>query len=113
MKNKGKVLERKSVEYLEKLGFKVETVKRISRIYTTQAKDFFNLFDHIAVASKDVATEFGRFNAGDVVFIQTKSRKQYGKELEKYKDFPNPNKFIFIWEKPKHRYQLTIQYLGV
>jgi hypothetical protein len=45
-----------------------------------------------------------------VIFIQTKSSKQYGKQLDKYKDFPYKYCYIFVWEKNKsNRYELTIQ----
>lgn len=45
----------------------------------------------------------------NIVFVQTKSTMQYGKMLDKYKDFPYKFCYIFVWEKVKNRYQLTIQ----
>lgn len=48
------------------------------------------------------------------IFVQTKSSKQYGKQLEMYKEFPYRWKFLFVWEKQSNgRYgEPFIQLLG-
>jgi hypothetical protein len=74
--------------------------------------DLFGLWDHVAVATKDLIFFGETYPTGSVLWIQTKSRKQYGKDLLKYEDFPSKNKFIFVWEKVNTRYKpLIIQEL--
>jgi len=101
----------------------------------TSAQDIFGLFDHVAVRRAGGYIECepcgipkGEFdkliwddtfgpdgmikmnNMPSVVFIQTKSKKQYGKEMDIYANFPYKYKYIFVWTKNKsNRYELTIQ----
>lgn len=107
------VREKRTHKYLEELGYIVHTVSRPTRFGISQ--DLFNLFDHIAVAKFDVATMLDCYtNRGDCIFVQTKSRKQYGKWFEKYKDFPHPNQYVFVWDKQSNgRYQLIVQNINL
>lgn len=81
--------------------------------------DFFNKWDHIIVLKEDfslpISMDSGKLLpvmwAGSTIYVQTKWDKQYGKDKAKYADFPAPYKFIFVWEKVKNRYELTIQEL--
>ena len=124
------IREKRTHKYLEELGFVVHTVTKPSRIGLNH--DLFGLWDHIAVAKEDfyLALIQGKtivrfkegdymfgyivtsFQKGDCMFVQTKSRKQYGKDIAKYIGFPSDNKFIFVWEKNKsNRYELIVQKL--
>ena len=83
--------------------------------------DFFNKWDHIIVLKEDFAPvplvymDSGNpmpvIWEGSTVYVQTKWDKQYGKDKAKYADFPAQYKYIFVWEKVKNRYTLTIQEL--
>jgi len=60
------------------------------RVHTTlpakfQTNDLFNLWDHVAVSPEHT------------LWVQTKSREIYGKELEGHVDFPSDKKFLFVW----------------
>ncbi|MBP7434778.1 MAG: hypothetical protein KA799_01340 [Bacteroidales bacterium] len=108
--------EKKTHKYLEELGFVVHTVTKPSRIGLNH--DLFGLWDHIAVAKEDFCLGLVQGNViisldkGDCMFVQTKSRKQYGKDIAKYVGFPSDNKFIFVWKKNKsNRYELIVQKL--
>lgn len=99
---KGKSNENRTHKLLESFGFKVSSVKRPS--HANQENDLFGLFDHVAVYTKHrpfcLDEERQLFiNFGDSLYIQTKSRKQYGKDLEKYKEIPAPFKVIIWWEE--------------
>ena len=111
------VREKKTHEYLTKLGFLVHTVSKpsstfwknadnkVTAVRKGQDHDLFGLWDHVGVYAPfdSKGEEFinpfeDRQIKGDVIWVQTKSRKQYGKELEKYKDFPG-QKLLFVWTK--------------
>lgn len=86
-------------------GYLVHTVKRPANTfiaatghYRRTEHDLFGLWDHVAVHQV----------TGEVIFVQTKSRKLYGKDLEPFKAFPAPNKFLYSYSKVKSRWQLTI-----
>lgn len=99
------VREKKTENHFEELGFLVHTVTKPSRPGLNH--DIFGLWDHIVIVPKNVPLGFRQ---GDVIFVQTKSRKQYGKDLIKYQEFPAKYKYIFCWIKNKsNRYELTIQ----
>lgn len=98
MANQGTKLEKRTHDYLTKQGYLVHTVKPPPAVYrevngkkvwlATSNQDLFGMFDHIAIN-----------NNGIVIFVQTKSSKQYGKQLDIYKDFPSPYKYIYVWKK--------------
>ena len=113
------VREKKTHKYLEQLGFMVHTVSKPAHF--GMSHDIFNLWDHIAVVPKGIESPIPFairlphviiehnmtnhdtwFNVpeGHTIYIQTKSRKQYGKDLDKYRDFPS-TKFLFVWTKDK------------
>lgn len=106
---KGYMLQKKTEQYLQADGYRVHTVARPSCIRTVTGAfrrsqhDLFNLWDHIAVHQE----------TGEVLFVQTKSRKLYGKDLQPFVDFPAKNKRIFSWvktdpSKKNSRYKLFI-----
>ena len=106
---KGYMLQKKTEQYLQAEGYRVHTVARPSCIRTVTGAfrrsqhDLFKLWDHIAVHEE----------TGEVMFVQTKSRKLYGKDLEPFINFPAKNKRIFSWIKENphmrnSRYKLLI-----
>ncbi len=102
--------EKRTHKYLEELGFVVHTVTKPSRIGLNH--DLFGLWDHVAVARYDTSIEEDKIKHKQAIFVQTKSRKQYGKDIAKYIGFPSDNMYIFVWEKNKsNRYELIVQKL--
>ena len=102
--------EKKTHKYLEQLGFQVHTVTKPSRAGLNH--DLFGLWDHIAIAMYDSSIEDNKIKCNGVIFVQTKSRKQYGKDIAKYIGFPSDNMYIFVWKKNKsNKYELIIQKL--
>lgn len=103
----------------------------------SSSEDIFGLWDHIAVRKPSgiMQIDIGGVPTGEldkmiwedipwddswginkltffpnVIFIQTKSQRQYGKLVEMYHDFPYKYCYIFAWEKNKsNRYELHIQ----
>ena len=92
---KGYMLQKKTEKQLQSEGFIVHTVARPSchktptGAFRRSQHDLFGLWDHIAVNQ----------TTGAVLFIQTKSRKLYGKDLVPFQEFPAKNKFIYSWLK--------------
>ncbi len=104
------IREKRTEIYFKKIGCLVHTVSKPSRF--GQSHDMFGLWDHIIVPSADIIVGTDTILLGETIYIQTKSRKQYGKDLIKYYDFPAKWKYLFIWIKnDKGRYELTHQTL--
>lgn len=101
------VREKKTAQYFEKQGCLVHTVSKPS--HYGMSHDIFNLWDHIVVPLQTIQIEDITIERGETIYIQTKSRKQYGKDLDKYKDFPCKYKYIMIWEKKSGRYESKYQ----
>ncbi len=115
---KGYRSERKTVEYLEALGYVVDTTRRSSY---KGSNDFFNLFDHAAVAKvidvthfygethssfrnldkMEVETRRGNFRLipkGSTLWVQTTSNRNKSKAVrEAIAAFPATYKLILIW----------------
>lgn len=134
--SKGRDLEKRTHHWLVNNGYMVHTVQAQSRSFRYDEKlgksvpifrkgqnnDLFNMFDHVAV-KLSMGKPIDKFqyildligaNCNDVIFVQTKSRRQYGKQLEMYDKFPHPYSFVFSWIKQSNgRYgQPYIQVIG-
>ena len=98
--DKGYRNERKTVEYLEALGYVVDTTRRSSY---KGSNDFFSLFDHAAIASNkngvNIAhTHIGVISNGDTLWVQTTSNRNKPKAVrEAIAAFPAKYKLILIW----------------
>jgi len=102
--------EKRTHKHLEHLGFMVHSVTKPSRAGLNH--DIFGLWDHVAVALYDTNIEEDKVKCKQTIYVQTKSRKQYGKDCAKYIGFPSDNMYIFVWKKNKsNRYELIIQKL--
>ena len=111
-KEKGDRSQRKTVEYLEALGYVVDTTRRSSY---KGSNDFFNLFDHVAVCASDKAEHWNNDNSdfddiakecssgyvlrqGETLFVQTTSNRNKPKKVrEAIAAFPATYKLILIW----------------
>jgi len=142
MANMGRKFEIRSHQYLESIGYTVHTVQPPPAVQRTMngktiwmstgKQDLFSMFDHVAIKRQyrimkenkletmmqDIAKEYATDDLYQpkIVFIQTKSRKQYGKELEKYDNFPHMYCFVFYWEKGDNRRypkEPAIQHIGL
>lgn len=110
------IREKKTQQYLEKLGFIVHTVQKPAISFRNNAPvirkyanhDIFGRYDHVAIATENTEIEGIAIHEREVIFVQTKSIKQYGKQRDYYLDFIG-NAFIFVWKKEKNRYVLQIQ----
>jgi hypothetical protein len=127
---KGKRSERKTEDFLSKLGFIVETTRRSS--YRGGNNDFFNLFDHVAVCQdpiimENVVTSPLKTKRKTVklyvpsqtaILIQTKSNTFPTKVWEEIIAFPYKKSFGILWldRLPQpiligHPYWITDTYL--
>lgn len=97
---KGYRNERKTVEYLEALGYVVDTTRRSS--YKGN-NDFFNLFDHAAVYNSPyrlihIGDKITTVTQGETVWVQTTSNRNKPKKVrEAIAAFPAIYKLILIW----------------
>lgn len=104
---KGANAQRRTVKHLEALGFKVHTVQRPTHRI---AHDFFGLWDHLAIANQPINVGGFAVPAGQTLYVQTKSRKIYGKDILPYMEFPAPYKMAYVWQKGENgRYYLITQ----
>lgn len=104
---KGYNAQRKTAKYLESLGFQVHTVARPSY---RNSHDIFGLWDHIAIANQPTTVNGLIVPAGQTLYVQTKSRKIYGKDVLPYVEFSALYKLAFVWLKGENgRYYLHTQ----
>lgn len=94
---KGGRSQRKTHKYLEALGFQVITAVRSSY---RGSNDFFNRWDHIAVATVTVELLPGfTILKGETVYVQTKTNELPSpEERTRLADFPADDKYLMIWK---------------
>jgi len=106
---KGKKNEKKSEVYLAECGFElIETVKSVKSFGSI---DFFGLWDHIAVCTKNCSITVEDINSrkntfpmsflrGEVLFIQTKTNKKpSANKMREHIDFyTTSHKLLVIWK---------------
>jgi len=103
------IREKRTEVYFVKQQCLVHTVAKPSRKFMNH--DLFGLWDHIIVTTVPIMLDTQVILENETIYIQTKSRKQYGKDMIKYQEFPAKYKYIFAWIKNiKGRYELTIQH---
>lgn len=122
-KHVGKANEKRTEQYFIKQGALICTApKSLMRFKTKEGRefmksaqhDFFRLWDHIVVSQKVIVIDGYTILPQSTIYIQTKSQKQYGKQLLPYSNFPALWKFIFVWTKKSNgRYELEIQDLNI
>lgn len=96
-RQKGRAKEIKTRNWLLDLGYEVCLTPMPNKF--SKKNDMFGLWDLIAVDNDEVR------------FIQVKSRKIYGKELDKYREFPVPEsctKEIWVWKKGARAPEITM-----
>lgn len=92
----GYLLEKMTETYLLSLGGNIHTTQRSK----FSNNDLFNLWDHVCILDRTT------------VWVQTKSREIYGKQLEDMQAFPADYKYLFIWEQGvPGTYQLNVRKL--
>ena len=106
--------EKLTENYFLSKGCLVYTVRKPS--YRGQQHDIFDLWDHLVYNPKDdMLMNETLVPAKTLFLVQTKSRKQYGKDRVKYASFPYFYKFLFVWEerieKRKKLYDMHIEIL--
>ena len=120
--SKGNRSEKRTEKWLQNIGFLIETVKRPSRI-SKQNKDFFRLWDHIAICIRGHSTDQWKYgtmtpretdlriasirmglnspgeliNYGDTIYVQTRTNQKRIIPQEAY-EFPARLKFLFLWK---------------
>lgn len=96
VKAKGDRNQRKTAEWLRDKGFLVITSPRSS---FRGDNDYFNRWDHIAVATKNTTIGISRISQGQTLYVQTKTNKMPGiKERYRLANFPAWLKVIVMWK---------------
>ena len=105
-KDKGKISEKKTELYFQKLNCRIETARKRS-YWSKQSNDFFNCWDHIVLVDNDIILQAKykvgsryidqpvSFQTGTTLFVQTKTNQ--ASKLKKYQDFYWHNKLMFVW----------------
>lgn len=105
---KGKRNEKKTENYLEDLGFIVESVKQVKSF---SSRDLFGLWDHIAIAQEYVSLEVENINnkklkmtmafiPGDTLYIQTKTNNKPSSNamVDHIYSKNNSHKLLVVWK---------------
>lgn len=108
--------EKMTENYLLSKGCLVYTVIKPS--YKGQQHDIFDLWDHLVFwpGEEPLILDGVIINSKELFLVQTKSRKLYGKDREKYSSFPYHHKFLFVWKEiiqgRKKLYDMSIEFLN-